>query len=140
MVKHHGPAFDQVLARAGNGVGQTDGLERRAWGTGFEGPELHKFALVHLGKLTLPDLIRRQLILLCGAVFADEGRDFVAGELAAQFGLSGGDGLVALLRPFGKPFEQIRRNPSQFERRSSGVRSGSRVAGPRGQGHCDKLP
>jgi hypothetical protein len=70
---------------------------------------------LHLGKLTLPDLARSQFILLRGTVFPDEDRDFVAGEFAAQFSLAEGNGTVALLRPFGKPFQQVRGYAGEFE-------------------------
>ncbi len=116
MVGHDGPAFEQVLGGPGDGVAQADGLGRgRARGAPLEGLELRKFALVHLSKLALPDFIRCQFILLLGAVFADEDRDFIVGEFAAEFGLAGGDSPVALLRAFREAFEQIRRYSDQFE-------------------------
>jgi hypothetical protein len=111
-LRHDRPALEQVLGGAADGVVQANIFGHRGTpGPGLERLKLRKFAFIHLGQLTLPDLIRGHLILFCRPVFAHEEGDFIAGEFAAEFGLADLDRSIALLGPFREAFEQIRRYP-----------------------------
>jgi len=77
--------------------------------------ELAQFVRAHLRERTLVHVVGCRVALLFGAVLADEHSDFGAGEFAAEFGLAGLDGGIALLRALQEPFEQVRGYFSWFE-------------------------